>query len=58
MRPDLVVIDTLARSSAAGEANSATDMAQVLRRIDALKIAADGGTVLLVAHTDKGDNDV
>ncbi len=57
MEPDLIVFDTLARSSGAGESNSATDMSIVRSRIDAVRLASNGGTVLVVAHTTKGDTD-
>ncbi len=57
LEPDLIVIDTLARSSGAGEANSATDMSIVRGRIDMLRRASNGGTVLVVAHTTKSDTD-
>lgn len=54
--PDLIVVDTLRRSSGRAEANSATEMGVVTDRIEQLK-RTSGGTVLVIAHTDKGDND-
>ncbi len=51
------MVDTLARSSGAGEANSATDMSIVRERIDMLRRASNGGTVLVVAPSTKGDTD-
>lgn len=55
-QPELIVVDTLRRASGAADQNSARDMGLVVDRIHALK-EASGGTVLVVAHTDKGDND-
>lgn len=54
--PSLVVVDTLRRASGAGDQNSARDMGMVTDRLHALKVAS-GGTVLVLAHTDKADND-
>lgn len=55
-QPDIIVVDTLALSSGAAEQNSATDMGEVHARAKALADAS-GGVVLIIAHTDKGDND-
>lgn len=57
LRPVLVVVDTLARSSGRAEQNSASDMSVITGRLDALRRATDRGGVLVVAHTDKGDRD-
>lgn len=54
--PKLVVVDTLARSIAGADESSNSDMSLVTKGLDALK-EASGGTVLVIAHTDKGDND-
>jgi hypothetical protein len=57
-QPDLIVIDTLNRSAGAAEQNSASDMSVITGRLAELKAAAgDHATVLVVAHTDKADND-
>lgn len=55
-QPDLVVFDTLQRCAEGADQNSAADMAVVTARLDEVK-RASGGTVLVIAHTDKGDND-
>lgn len=52
----LIVIDTLRRVSGAADGNS-SEMGLVVDNIDRLKQATDNGTVLTVAHTDKGDHD-
>jgi hypothetical protein len=58
LEPDLIVIDTLARSAGAAEQNSASDMSVVTARIGQLKAAGgDQCTVIVIAHTDKGDRD-
>lgn len=56
VKPRLVVVDTLARSMAGAEENSNSDMGLVTKALDRLKEASDG-TVLVIAHTDKGNND-
>lgn len=53
---DLIVIDTYARATAGSDLNSQGDQAVVTARIDELK-RATGGTVLLVAHSQKSDLD-
>lgn len=55
-QPALIVVDTLRRASGAADQNSARDMGLVTDRLHQLK-EASGGTVLVIAHTDKGDND-
>lgn len=55
-RPDLVVLDTLALSSGAADQQAASDMGVVHERA-AMIAEASGGVVLIVAHTDKADND-
>lgn len=58
LQPELIVIDTLARSAGSAEQNSASDMSVVTARITALKAAGgDDCTVIVIAHTDKGDRD-
>ena len=52
----LVVVDTLRRVSGAADGNS-SEMGLVVDSLDAIKRATDRGTVLTVAHTDKGDHD-
>lgn len=55
-RPDIIVIDTLALAAGAADQQSAVDMGQIHERA-AILAQASGGVVLIVAHTDKGDND-
>lgn len=56
--PDLIVVDTLNRSAGAAEQNSASDMSVITARLTELKAAAgERCTVLVLAHTDKGDKD-
>ncbi len=52
----LVVVDTLRRASGGADGNS-SDMGTVVDNIDRIRRATAGGSVLVVAHTDKGDND-
>jgi hypothetical protein len=55
-RYDLIVIDTYARATAGSDLNNQGDQAVVTARIDELR-RATGGTVLLVAHSQKSDLD-
>ena len=55
-QPVLIVVDTLRRASGPADQNSSRDMGLVVDRLHALQ-EASGGTVLVIAHTDKGDND-
>lgn len=55
IKPRLIIIDTLQKASAGAEANSASDMAIVHGRLAELKSATDGGSVMVIAHTDKTD---
>jgi hypothetical protein len=52
----LVIIDTLRRVSGAADGNG-SEMGLVIDNLDLIKQATDNGTVLTVAHTDKGDHD-
>lgn len=52
----LVIIDTLRRSSGGAEGNG-TDMGVVVDNADRVKRATQSGSILTLAHTDKGDND-
>ncbi len=52
----LVIVDTLRRVSGAADGNS-SEMGLVIDNLDRIKQATDSGTVLTVAHTDKGDHD-
>lgn len=52
----LVVFDTLRRMSSGAEANAEKDMGLVVDRIEKVKRATAEGSVLVVAHSDKGDN--
>ena len=53
----LVVVDTLNKCSGAADINGPQANA-ILRNIDQIKRATTGGSVLVVAHTTKGDDDV
>ncbi len=55
-RPDIIVIDTLALASGGADQQSNSEMGQIHLRAKALADAS-GGVVLIIAHTDKGDND-
>jgi hypothetical protein len=55
-KPALVVVDTLQTNSTGAEGNSASDMGRVMSRLYALRDAS-GGTVLVLAHTGKSDQD-
>ena len=52
LTPALVVFDTIARSMAGGDENSARDMGLVVSNADRVRTAFDA-TVMLVHHTDK-----
>lgn len=52
----LIVVDTLRRVSGAADGNS-SEMGRVIDNLDRIKQATHDGTVLAVAHTDKGDHD-
>ncbi|GEP40603.1 hypothetical protein NPS01_42660 [Nocardioides psychrotolerans] len=52
----LVVIDTLRRVSGNADGNS-SEMGVVVDNLDRIRQETTDGTVLAVAHTDKGDND-
>lgn len=57
-QPDLIVVDTLARSVGGADQNSAGDMGVVRQRIEQMKRAGSpDATIIVIAHTDKGDND-
>lgn len=49
-----VVVDTWARSTVGGKENDNTDSTKAFERVDGLR--RSGTTVLVVAHTDKGDS--
>lgn len=55
-KPDMVILDTLALSSGAADQQSNSEMGEIHARA-AMLAEASGGVVLLIAHTDKGDND-
>lgn len=50
----LVVVDTWARSTVGGQENNNSDSTAAFERVDALR--QTGASVLVVAHTDAGDN--
>lgn len=52
----LVIVDTLRRVSGAADGNS-SEMGLVVDNLDLVKQATTDGSVLVVAHTDKGDHD-
>lgn len=52
----LVIVDTLRRVSGAADGNT-SEMGRVVDNLDRIKHATADGTVLAVAHTDKGDHD-
>jgi hypothetical protein len=52
----LVIIDTLRRASGGADGNG-SDMGVVVDNIDLIKQATADGSVLVIAHTNKGDND-
>jgi hypothetical protein len=52
----LVVVDTLSWASAGADTNG-SDMALVVESIDRIRRATDAGSVLLIAHTGKVDDD-
>lgn len=54
--PELVVVDTLARSASGADQNSAADMSVITEALDEIRRTASG-TVLVLAHTDKKDHD-
>lgn len=56
LQPDVIVLDTLALSSGAADQQSNSEMGQVHARAAELAAASDG-LVIVIAHTDKGDND-
>jgi AAA domain len=51
-RPDLIVLDTLARLIPGAEENSSKDMGEAIRAIDSLR-RAFGAVVLVIHHTGK-----
>jgi AAA domain len=55
-RYGLVVVDTLRRVSGPADGNG-SEMCAVIDNLDLVKNATDNGTVLVLSHTDKGDND-
>lgn len=55
-RFDLVVIDTLRRVSGGADGNG-SDMGEVIDNIDTIKRTTAEGSVLVLSHTDKADND-
>jgi 5S rRNA maturation endonuclease (ribonuclease M5) len=53
MRPDLIVVDTLARSTTGAEENSAKDAGIIIENMDRLRVESGGACVLMVHHTGK-----
>lgn len=57
-KPALIFIDTLNRSAGGADQNSASDMSIVTANAARVKAAAgESCTVVIIAHTDKGDHD-
>lgn len=56
VKPALVVVDTLQKAASGADQNNASDMAIVYSRLTEIKDAMGGGSVILIAHTDKGDS--
>jgi hypothetical protein len=52
----LVVVDTLRRVSGAADGNG-SEMGRVIDNLDLIKQATTNGSVLVISHTDKQDND-
>lgn len=52
----LVIVDTLRRVSGAADGNS-SQMGAVVDNLDRIKRATDNGSIVVIAHTDKGDSD-
>lgn len=52
----LVIVDTLRRVSGSADGNG-SEMGAVVDNLDRLKGATADGSVLVISHTDKGDND-
>ena len=55
-QPRVVVVDTLQKAAAGSDQNSSSDMAQVYARLGQLKRAANGATIIVIAHTTKDDS--
>ncbi|MBA2768639.1 MAG: AAA family ATPase [Sporichthyaceae bacterium] len=57
-KPNLIVVDTLARSVGGANQDSASDMSLVTAKVAELRVAAGHfTTILTVAHTQKSDSD-
>lgn len=53
LQPDLIVLDTLARSMAGGDENATSDAAVVVEHLDRIRVAAGGACVLMIHHLGK-----
>jgi len=53
LKPDLVIIDTMARASVGAEENSSKDAGMMIQTFDRMRVAAGGACILLVHHTGK-----
>jgi len=51
---DLIVVDTLARTSGDSEENSATAMSTIISALDTIRRANPGATIVVVHHSGKG----
>src|SRR5205085_2160275 len=52
LRPQLIIVDTLARTIGAGDENSARDQGALIRQLDAMRLET-GATVVILHHTNK-----
>jgi hypothetical protein len=50
---DMIIIDTLARSTVGAEENSAKDMGEMIQNLDRIRIASGGACVVVIHHTGK-----
>ena len=50
---DMIILDTLARSTVGAEENSAKDMGEMIQNLDRIRIASGGACVVVVHHTGK-----
>lgn len=57
-KPKVIIIDTLQKAAAGSDQNSASDMAIVHGHLSRLKSAADGATIIVIAHSTKEDTGV
>lgn len=56
-KPDLIVMDTLARAAAGYNENDAGEMSQFINHCDQIRRASENSTMIIVHHSDKGGMD-